>query len=125
MRCSPRFATGGTPTGPGSAGRWRAGCPARDFGVLAVVALSPQVFALLVGLGVLICVPLSLLSWRPRPRSGSLLLAGLVSGAGGTAASIGGPPLALLYQEAAGPRVRGKIGAYFVPGSVISLDSLH
>jgi hypothetical protein len=92
--------------------------------VLAVVALSPQVFALLVGLGVLICVPLSLLSWRPRPRSGSLLLAGLVSGAGGTAASIGGPPLALLYQEAAGPRVRGTIGGYFVLGSVISLAAL-
>jgi len=98
--------------------------PGTGLGVLAVVALSPRVFALLVGLGVLICVLLSLLSWRPRPRPGSLLLAGLVSGAGGTAASIGGPPLALLYQEAAGPRVRGTIGGYFVLGSVISLAAL-
>jgi len=98
--------------------------PGTGLGVLAVVALSPRVFALLVGLGVLICVLLSLLSWRPRPRPGSLLLAGLVSGAGGTAASIGGPSLALLYQEAAGPRVRGTIGGYFVLGSVISLAAL-
>jgi uncharacterized protein len=98
--------------------------PGTGLGVLAVVALSPRVFALLVGLGVLICVLLSLLSWRPRPRPGPLLLAGLVSGAGGTAASIGGPPLALLYQEAAGPRVRGTIGGYFVLGSVISLAAL-
>lgn len=98
--------------------------PGTGLGVLAVVALSQRVFALLVGLGVLACVMLSLLSWRPRPRPGSLMLAGLVSGAGGTAASIGGPPIALLYQDAAGPRVRGTIGGYFVLGSVISLAAL-
>ena len=98
--------------------------PGTGLGVLAVVALSERVFTLLVGLGVLGFVVLSLLSWRPRPRPGSLLLAGLVSGAGGTAASIGGPPLALLYQEAAGPQVRGTIGGYFVLGSVISLTAL-
>ena len=78
--------------------------PGTGLGVLAVVALSQRVFSLLVGLSVLACVVLSLLTWRPRPRPGSLLVAGLVSGAGGTAASIGGPPIALLYQDAAGPR---------------------
>lgn len=98
--------------------------PGTGLGVLAVVALSQRVFSALIGLGVLACVLLSLLSWRPRPRPGSLLLAGLVSGAGGTAASIGGPPIALLYQEAAGPRVRGTISGYFVLGSVISLAAL-
>jgi uncharacterized protein len=98
--------------------------PGTGLGVLAVVALSQRVFALLVGLGVLACVLLSILSWRPHPRPGSLVLAGLVSGAGGTAASIGGPPIALLYQNAAGPRVRGTIGGYFVLGSVISLAAL-
>lgn len=98
--------------------------PGTGLGVLAVVALSERVFTLLVGLGVLGCVLLSLLSWRPRPRPCSLVLAGLVSGAGGTAASIGGPPLALLYQGAAGPRVRGTIGGYFLLGSVISLAAL-
>ncbi|MBV8996383.1 MAG: TSUP family transporter [Pseudonocardiales bacterium] len=98
--------------------------PGTGLGVLAVVALSQRVFALLVGLAVLGWVLLSLLSWRPRPRPGSLLLAGLVSGAGGTAASIGGPPIALLYQDAAGPRVRGTIGGYFVLGSAISLAAL-
>ncbi|HJT04679.1 MAG TPA: sulfite exporter TauE/SafE family protein [Pseudonocardiaceae bacterium] len=98
--------------------------PGTGLGVLAVVALSQRVFAALVGLGVLGCVLLSLLRWRPRPRPGSLLLAGLVSGAGGTVASIGGPPIALLYQEAAGPRIRGTISGYFVLGSVISLAAL-
>jgi uncharacterized protein len=98
--------------------------PGTGLGVLAVVALSQWVFSLLVGLGVLACVVLSSLTWRPRPRPGSLLLAGLASGVGGTAASIGGPPIALLYQDAAGPRVRGTIGGYFVLGSVTSIAAL-
>jgi hypothetical protein len=33
-------------------------------------------------------------------------------------------PRFVLYQEAAGPRVRGTIGGYFVLGSVISLAAL-
>ncbi|MGH3779560.1 MAG: TSUP family transporter [Pseudonocardiaceae bacterium] len=98
--------------------------PGTGLGVLAVVALSQRVFSLLVGLSVLACVVLSLLTWRPRPRPASLMLAGLASGAGGTAASIGGPPIALLYQDAAGPRVRGTIGGYFVLGSVTSIIAL-
>ena len=98
--------------------------PGTGLGVLAVVALSQRVFSLMVGVGVLACVVLSLLTWRPRPRPGSLVLAGLASGVGGTAASIGGPPIALLYQDAAGPRVRGTIGGYFVLGSVISIAAL-
>jgi hypothetical protein len=70
------------------------------------------------------CVVLSLLSWRPRPRPRALVIAGIASGAGGTAASIGGPPIALLYQGESGPRVRGTIGGYFVLGSVTSIAAL-
>ena len=98
--------------------------PGTALGVLAVVTLSQRVFALLVGLCVLACVVLSLITWRPRPRPGSLVLAGIASGAGGTAASIGGPPIALLYQHEAGPRVRGTLSAYFVLGSATSIAAL-
>lgn len=98
--------------------------PGTGLGVLAVTALSQRVFALLIGSCVLAFVVLSLLHWRPRPRPVSLLLAGLVSGAGGTAASIGGPPIALLYQDVEGPRVRGTLGGYFVLGSVTSIAAL-
>jgi hypothetical protein len=52
------------------------------------------------------------------------VIAGIASGAGGTAASIGGPPIALLYQSEAGPRVRGTIGGYFILGSVTSIVAL-
>lgn len=98
--------------------------PGTGLGVLAVVALAQQVFSLVIGACVLAFVLLSLLTWRPRPRPRSLLLAGLASGVGGTAAGIGGPPIALLYQHVTGPRVRGTMGAYFVLGSVTSIAAL-
>ncbi|MGH3922074.1 MAG: TSUP family transporter [Pseudonocardiaceae bacterium] len=98
--------------------------PGTGLGVLAVVALSQRLFSLVVGLFVLVCVVLSLLTWRPRPRPRSLLLAGIASGIGGTAASIGGPPIALLYQNETGPRFRGTIGGYFVLGSLTSIAAL-
>ncbi|HEU0128120.1 MAG TPA: sulfite exporter TauE/SafE family protein [Pseudonocardiaceae bacterium] len=98
--------------------------PGTGLGVLAVVMLSQRTFGLIVGLCVLACVVLSLLTWRPRPQPRALVIAGIASGAGGTAASIGGPPIALLYQSEAGPRVRGTIGGYFILGSVTSIVAL-
>jgi uncharacterized protein len=98
--------------------------PGTGLGVLAVVALSQRIFSVIIGLCVLACVVLSLLTWRPRPRPRSLLLAGIASGAGGTAASIGGPPIALLYQNETGPRLRGTISGYFVLGSLTSIAAL-
>lgn len=98
--------------------------PGTGLGVLAVVALSQQVFSLVVGICVLAFVLLSLLTWQPRLGPCSLVLAGLASGVGGTAAGIGGPPIALLYQRATGPLVRSTIGAYFVLGSVTSIAAL-
>ncbi|MGH4026631.1 MAG: sulfite exporter TauE/SafE family protein [Pseudonocardiaceae bacterium] len=98
--------------------------PGTGLGVLAVVAMSQRVFSLLIGTCVLIFVLLSLLTWQPPPRPRSLLVAGVASGAGGTAAGIGGPPIALLYQNATGPRVRGTLAAYFALGSVTSLAAL-
>lgn len=93
-------------------------------GAVAVVTLSPRGFGLAVGGFVLAFVLLSLLPWRPQPAPGSLVLAGVASGAGGTTAAIAGPPIALLYQHAPGPRVRGTLGSYFVLGSLTSLAAL-
>ncbi len=48
----------------------------------------------------------------------------MFSGAAGTATSIGGPPVALLYQDATGPRVRATLAAYFTAGALLSLAAL-
>lgn len=98
--------------------------PGTALGVLAVITLPQRAFSLVIGLFVLAFVVLSVLTWRPRPQPGSLMVAGVVSGAGGTAAAIGGPPIALLYQNATGPQVRGTMAAYFVLGSLTSVGAL-
>ena len=98
--------------------------PGIALGALAVAVLPQRWFLILVAVIVLICVALSATRWRPRPTVPALLAGGLVSGVGGTAASIGGPPVALLYQDRAGPTVRATMAAYFTGGSVLSLVAL-
>lgn len=98
--------------------------PGIALGVLAVVVLPQRWFAAAVAVTVLACAGLSLVRWRPRPTVPALLVAGVVSGAGGTASSIGGPPVALLYQAERGPRVRATLGAYFAVGSTLSILGL-
>lgn len=98
--------------------------PGIALGVLAVALLPQRAFLAVVALIVLSCAALSVLTWRPRPTAPALLVAGVVSGAGGTAASIGGPPVALLYQDRDGPQVRSTMAAYFTAGSVLSAGGL-
>ncbi|WP_116048203.1 sulfite exporter TauE/SafE family protein [Amycolatopsis palatopharyngis] len=98
--------------------------PGTILGVVAVATLAPRPFAAIVGASVLICGLLSVTSWRPTPTPGPLLLAGVASGTFGTAASIGGPPLALLYQHSSGRQIRATLAACFGIGTVISLTGL-
>jgi uncharacterized membrane protein YfcA len=98
--------------------------PGIGLGVLAVATLPPRAFLAAVAVAVLVCAALSTVAWRPRPTPPALLVAGLVSGVSGTAASIGGPPVALLYQGEDGPRVRATMAAYFTAGTVLSLTGL-
>ena len=55
----------------------------------------------------------------PGPRT--LLFAGLLSGIMGTTSSLGGPPLAMVYQHSPGDRLRGTLGGFFVIGCLMSL----
>lgn len=98
--------------------------PGTAVGVVLVDRLAGPSFGLLVGGAVLGGVVLSLVAWRPEPTPRALLVAGVVSGSFGTAMSIGGPPLALLYQRRPGPQVRATLGAYFVLGAALSLGAL-
>jgi uncharacterized membrane protein YfcA len=41
-----------------------------------------------------------------------------------TAAGLGGPPVALVYQRQPGLRLRGTLAAYFIVGTVFSLVAL-
>lgn len=91
----------------------------------ATIALLPA-RPLAIVFGVLVVVAVLLIAFglplRPTPRT--LLFAGALSGFMGTTASIGGPPVAVLYQRAEGPRVRGTLGGYFVAGASMSIAAL-
>ncbi|AXK32303.1 sulfite exporter TauE/SafE family protein [Streptomyces armeniacus] len=54
----------------------------------------------------------------------ALLTAGAAAGLTGTATSIGGPPLALLYQRQPAARVRATLGGFFLGGTLISVLTL-
>lgn len=95
--------------------------PGNLLGLLVLATLPLTAFNVVVGLTVLVCVVLSLVSWKPRPTGAGLVVAGAASGAFGTVSSIGGPPIALLYQHQSGPTVRATLGAYFVLASISSI----
>jgi uncharacterized protein len=59
-----------------------------------------------------------------RPTRAALFAAGTASGFMATAAGLGGPPVALVYQRETGLRLRGTLAAYFIVGTVLSLIAL-
>ena len=93
--------------------------------VVLMKALPAEHFQLALGLLILAAVALS--AWGPRlplnPRT--LTAAGVAAGVMSTFPSIGGPPIALLYQHEQGPRVRGTLAAFFTLGVIFSMAGLH
>ena len=111
-----------------------------DVSGLAYV-LSGRLLGTLGGVGLLLLVPdrylsvlfgvlvvLAALTSAVSPdlplRSPTRLAGGVVSGVMGTAAGIGGPPLALVYQSRSGPVVRSTLALAFFVGTAISLLAL-
>jgi uncharacterized protein len=98
--------------------------PGIALGVAAVAAFSDDALGVAVGTMVLLA---TLLTWRsvhvPVTRP-SLLGAGVVSGFTGTTTSVGGPPVALLYQHRPPAQIRSTLAVYFVLGGVLSLAGL-
>ncbi|MGI5506632.1 sulfite exporter TauE/SafE family protein [Lentzea sp. CA-135723] len=98
--------------------------PGTVVGIWIVDSLDAKSFGIVVGAAVLVCVLLSVTSWRPQPTPPSLVTAGVASGSFGTATSIGGPMIALVYQNQEGPQVRATLAAFFTLGSAVSMAGL-
>jgi len=93
-------------------------------GVAAVATFSPRILGLLVAVIVLVAVLVTWLAVRPPITRGSLITAGLLSGFSGTATSIGGPPMAILYQDRPPRQIRTTLAVYFMVGAALSLAGL-
>lgn len=103
--------------------------PGRLVGTALAVVLMRAVPAerFQVALGLLILSAVALSVWGPRlplnPRT--LMGAGVLAGVLSTFTSIGGPPMALIYQHEEGPRVRGTLAAFFTLGVIFSMGGLR
>ncbi len=98
--------------------------PGTVAGALLVAALPERGLALMLAGVVLVGVVLTSIGWAPRPLRPTLVLAGATSGLMGTATSIGGPPMALVWQGKEGAGLRGTMSGFFLIGSVLSVITL-
>lgn len=89
-----------------------------------LVVASQRMFDIVFAAFVLLAVFLSAAGLDVRPDRAATILAGTLSGLMGTISSIGGPPMALLYQRSAGARLRGTLGGYFSVGTSLSVAAL-
>lgn len=80
--------------------------------------------SLLFGSMVLLAVMIGIAGVALPVSPRNLFGAGTFSGFMGTTSSIGGPPVALVYQRKTGPQLRGTLAAIFIFGTVLSLLAL-
>lgn len=98
--------------------------PGSVVGALLLTALPESGFELLVGATVILGVVATASGLHAHPTPGTLFGAGFVAGITGTTTSIGGPPIALVYQHHAGDALRGTLSGFFVMGSLLSMATL-
>lgn len=98
--------------------------PGTIAGALLLTTLPERALAILLAGVVLVGVVLTSVGWAPAPHRRNLVVAGATSGVLGTATSIGGPPMALVWQNTTGARLRGTMNGFFLIGSVLSVAVL-
>jgi hypothetical protein len=91
---------------------------------LLLGSISATAFDLLFGVLVLLAVGMSILHSNLQPTTRNVFIATAASGFMGTISSIGGPPLALVYQNVSGADLRANLSVLFVLGTTISLVTL-
>lgn len=95
--------------------------PGTVLGVWLATAFDDRVLGVVVGVLVLVAVGLSVHAVEVRQTPLTLAGAGLAAGTFGTAAAIGGPPMAIVMAERPPREVRGTLSFFFVVGSVMSV----
>jgi uncharacterized membrane protein YfcA len=93
-------------------------------GVAVVALMSVQAISVLVGLLVLLSVAASVWAIEMRATDRNAAVAGALAGISGTAASIGGPFLALVLQHERPTRLRATLAAFFLAGTAFAVVGL-
>jgi uncharacterized protein len=98
--------------------------PGTLVGVLILVMVPVDLLAVVLGLMILAGVTMSAIGAGFKLRNRTQFVAGLASGIMGTTVAIGGPPLALAYQDRSGAELRSTLSVAFVVGVILSLVGL-
>ena len=98
--------------------------PASLAAALVVSALPERGIAFALAAVVLVGVVMSLVGWRVPRTPVNVVAIGAVSGVMSTLSSVGGPPIALIYQDARGRELRGTLAAVFTIGALVSIGLL-
>lgn len=93
-------------------------------GVALVVLIPASFLSVLVGLLITAVALLSFLNPNFEVSNKTRLAGGIASGITSTTAAIGGPPLALIYQDRSGAELRSTLSVSFVVGIAMSLVGL-
>lgn len=98
--------------------------PGTVVGVVFVGWFSAREMGIAVGSMVLLSVLLTIRAVHLPVNRGTLVTAGFISGVTGTTTSIGGPPMAILYQHHEPVQIRSTLAVYFFFGAGFSLVGL-
>jgi uncharacterized membrane protein YfcA len=98
--------------------------PGTVVGAWLVASFTESQIGVALALMVLLAVALTIRTVDVPLNPTSLAVAGFVAGATGTATSVGGPPIALLYQRGVPEVVRATLSVFFFVGVIVSLSGL-
>ena len=93
-------------------------------GAFVLVLISKDHLSLLFAIVILMSLVIFLSGIRLKLTDFNLIIVGIMSGFMGTTASIGGPPMGMLYQNEKGPRIRGTLSGIFMIGTILAIISL-
>ncbi|SIS45718.1 sulfite exporter TauE/SafE family protein [Neptunomonas antarctica] len=90
-------------------------------GAMLLVAVPAYMLSLLFGSMLLVAVGVSLRTCKVTITPVNLCIGGFFSGLVGTVTSVGGPPIALVYQEENRITARNELAVFFLIGTPISI----
>ena len=93
-------------------------------GAMLLIVIPQKSVSVLFGVMVLLAIGISLTGFNLAMTAKNIFGAGIASGIMGTTSSIGGPPMAFIYQRQKGPTIRGTLSGIFIFGTIISLAAL-
>ncbi|NRA54223.1 MAG: sulfite exporter TauE/SafE family protein [Gammaproteobacteria bacterium] len=93
-------------------------------GIMLLGILSPSTFVVIFSLLIMVSVALTYHRFAVTNSTLNLIIAGFFSGVMGTTTGVGGPPIALVYQNCTLHRARAELGLFFLISTMISLALL-